>query len=186
MLKNGLLGTALIAMLFSANVSAETSEVTYKGTRLGVSEAAFIKQHTNDGFVCSDAPSPNTGRWCRSIVATYGGIHSDTTAIFINNKLIALSIAIPNSDNLVTQIANEASIVTQLEHQYGKADETEWPDESKQGAEFWKKVWHKKNGSSVEYLHAKLSLNNGTMFSETMNVFLYSKEAAKSYQKSDM
>ncbi|NPT58676.1 hypothetical protein [Paraburkholderia elongata] len=187
MLKRKFLSAAVIFVIFFTTRvfagTAQTNDITYKGTKFGVSEKVFYEQHQNEGFVCSDAPPTSVGRWCSSEVTTYGNLKAQTTAQFLDDRLVLVSIFFRDPPDIASEATIDKNIVSQLEHHYGSPDEIKWPIEAENGGKIWKKVWHKKNGSSVTYLHY-LSIVNGSKF-ETRSVFLQSKDADKLPTRSD-
>lgn len=147
----------LCAALFLGALAAQAQEILYKGTRLGVPEKAFIAEHSNEGFVCTLAPS-KVERWCTSNAATYLNFPTTTTAIFIRDRLAGLSISFADPKDLVTAAALDVLIVSQMESVHGQPTLIEWPAEIKNGVQVWKKEWKKKDGSSILYIHGKGSL----------------------------
>ncbi|WP_124594115.1 hypothetical protein [Burkholderia ubonensis] len=181
------LGAGILFTLASSK-AAESNDILYKGTKFGATEKTFTHQHQNEGFVCADAPNGNPGRWCESEVATYLNFKTHTTAQFLDNRLLLVSVFFKSPSDVVSSVVMDDAIVSQIEHRYGAPNETEWPKEVN-GGKIWKKVWHSKDGSSIEYLH--YISTTGPLNLDERNVFIMSKDADKltrapSAQKSDM
>ncbi|MCE4541395.1 MULTISPECIES: hypothetical protein [unclassified Caballeronia] len=171
--------------LLATTANASGSILTYKGTKFGVSEGEFIKQHPNQGFVCSDSRI-YSGRECRSALATYANAKADTVAVFFDDKLalMVISLDIPSSD--ITQGAIIDTIVpNQLAEQYGQPNKTQWPV-TVEGGTLWTKRWDMQSGDTVAYVHSHHVIN-GQIF-DFRNVSLSSKAANNLIKKtpSDM
>lgn len=64
-------------------------EITFKGTRLGVSEKQFLAEQDNQGYVCN-VPADKVGRRCESKVATYAGYAGKISVLFLRDRLTLL------------------------------------------------------------------------------------------------
>lgn len=126
--------------------------------------------------MCAEAPNGNAGRWCQSEVASYLNFKAHTTVQFLGDKLLLVGVYFIPPTDVVSNVAMDDSIVVQIEHRYGPPDETEWPKEVN-GGKVWKKVWHKKDGSSIEYLH--YISTTGPLNLDERSIFLTSKGADK-------
>lgn len=180
--------SAGIFFALASSIAAESDDISYKGTKFGVSEKTFSLQRQNEGFLCTDAPNGNVGRWCQSEVATYLNFKTHTTVQFLDDKLLIVSVFFNPPTDVASSATMDDIIVSQIEHRYGTTNKTEWPKEVN-GGKLWKKVWHGKNGSSIEYQHHISTTSPLNL--DTRSVFLMSKDAdklvrAQSAQKSDM
>ncbi|MFM0350862.1 hypothetical protein [Paraburkholderia sp. RL17-347-BIC-D] len=180
--------SAGIFFVLASSKAAEINDISYKGTKFGASEKTFSHQHENEGFVCADAPNGNPGRWCQSEVATYLNLKTHTTVQFLGDKLLLVSVFFNPPADVVLSATMDDTIVSKIGHRYGAPNETEWPKEVN-GGKLWKKVWHRKDGSSIEYQH--YTSTSGPLNLDTRNIFIMSKDAdklvrAQSPQKSDM
>ncbi|MEX3790290.1 hypothetical protein [Paraburkholderia sp. BR14374] len=170
---------ATVALIFAAQAVAAgpTVDLSYKGTRFGASEQAFLQQHAGENFVCTDAPPSSVGRWCSSKSTTFGNERSNTIAQFLNNRLVLVTISFAPPANDVADVAFDVIMTSQLQQRYGKPTEVYWPGQTSQGAPFWKKVWHLKSRAAITYMHFNIDANGSRL--EQRNLFLQSKEAEK-------
>lgn len=138
--------------------------------------------------MCADAPNGNAGRWCQSEVATYLNFKTHTTAQFLGDRLLLVSVFFNAPPNDVLNVTMDDTIVSQIGHKYGAPNETKWPKEVN-GGKLWKKIWHGKDGSSIEFQH--YISTTGPLSLDVRSIFIMSKDAGKltraqSAQKSDM
>lgn len=128
------------------------AKITYKQTPLNVSEARFMREHVNQGFLCGPHSDRLPGRECTSIGATYAGFKAQrTSAYFLDDKLIQVAIWYPKHKEVTENVLQHAAVVVELEGKYGDADEVYWPREAAAGnVKTWEKTW-KREGNKLEY-----------------------------------
>lgn len=162
-----------------AEVIKQSEKVVYKGTKLGATEKTFVHQHQNEGFVCKEDVL-KIGRECVSEVATYGGYPSQTTAIFINDRLVGILVSFNPPKDLATDLLMDDIITMQLESIHGEPTQTRWPDELTKGQKIWSQSWRKKNGDSVGYSHSIGGIGDTKI--ESRLLYLSSKAGEKLYE----
>jgi len=124
----------MCALFFVADARATTTanEISYKGSRFGVSEKVFLQQHSNEGFVCAEAPT-KVGRWCSGKATTYVNWNTETTAQFLDNKLVLVSVFFRESADGTLEAMIDTAIVSSLAKRYGPSNEVAWPSQTKNG-----------------------------------------------------
>ena len=148
-----LLASSLVASGSGWTQSKEsTAEITYKSTLLNVSEATFMREHRNQGFLCGPHSDGLLGRECTSTRATFAGFKAErTSAYFLHDKLIQVGIWYPKHEELAQNVLQHAAVVYELETKYGEANETHWPRQDASSiVTVWEKTWERE-GKKLDY-----------------------------------
>lgn len=157
-----------------------TPNITYKQTPLNVSEARFMREHSDQGFLCGTHKFGQAGRQCESESASYAGWRPQkTTAYFVANKLIGVFISFPSKS--FTEMPDEKerlinaglewSLLEGFESRFGEADEIRWPQENPdKTVTQWIKTW-KRGGNVLSYLHSLTSIAGKVVEAWDVNVY---------------